>query len=161
MRKFIFLDIDGVLNSQYYFQRAHDDGSLEKINYPLNHLDPVAIELLNDLISDTGAEVIISSTWRNGRTIEEIQSLLEQRGFKHKIHSKTPIFDHNQSVRGNEIKGWLKANIPFGEKVKYVIIDDDSDMLWEQRNNMVLTDNWIGMTPNTTYKARRILNDEV
>ena len=41
---------------------------------------------------------------------------------------------------------------------RYVIIDDDFDMLPNQINNLVTTDTNIGITYNTYVRAKEILN---
>ena len=39
----------------------------------------------------------------------------------------------------------------------YVILDDDSDMLYWQRNNYINVDQYVGLTPKQVYKATRFL----
>ena len=151
--KIIFLDIDGVLNHQLFYEeqefRAHTD------------IDRSRISLLNNLIEDTNAKVVISSTWRIGTTIEELQTILNDEGFTGEVIGKTPQ-GGNDCCRGNEIYKWIKDNDkllgkPYYEFKDYVIFDDDSDMLLCQRNNFLLVDNFVGLTPNLMHKARFIL----
>ena len=52
------------------------------------------------------------------------------------------IFDttklgYSSTVRGEEIKEWLDINAP--KNYKYIILDDDNDMLDEQLNNFIQT----------------------
>ena len=56
----IFLDIDGVLNSDIWY-RSQAAGTAQS-NDLLQHLDPHAIGLLNQVIYKTNAKVVISST---------------------------------------------------------------------------------------------------
>ena len=61
--KVIFLDIDGVLNCQ----QAYINGSCEYVDGPgfkYQKCYPPSKELLNKLIEETGAKVVISSSWR-------------------------------------------------------------------------------------------------
>lgn len=152
--RLIFLDIDGVLNSQLYFAFSKD----LRTNMD-DQIDPIAVGFLNKLCAETGAKVVVSSTWRLNRTIQQLQTLLEGRGFTGKVIDKTPSFHDGHTVRGNEIKAWLQAN----EKLigcaawdyhDYVILDDDSDMLYEQREHLILTDAYVGLTPNACYRAK-------
>lgn len=161
--KIIFLDIDGVLNSRLYAEKHINEPNEadSKVQYPMSEIDPVSVSLLNKLIEDTGAEIVVSSTWRLNRTVEQLQSILESRGFKGKIIGFTPSLHRSEPamLRGNEIYKWIEDNIPYDEreKLKYVILDDDSDMLYWQRNNFILIDSYCGLTPNQCYRAERIL----
>ncbi len=168
MMKIIFLDIDGVLNHQRFFNerfnaRKQDklDGNLVKkseIDREAEEIDPESIENLNELIENTGAKVVISSTWRLGTEIETLQAILEKRGFIGEIIGKTPI-GCGCCQRGNEIHKWLGDNsdIIGEESNNYIILDDDSDMLYWQRNNFINVDQYVGLTPKQVYKATRFL----
>jgi cell division septum initiation protein DivIVA len=163
-KKIIFLDIDGVMNSEvdYLLAEARDD--YETAREEAHELSERCVGLLNNLIDDTGAEVVITSVWRYSTTKEEMQSLFEKKGFKHKILDYSPVYDRNFTVRGNEILGWIKKNEEYlGVKYyndfeTYVIFDDDSDMLYWQRENFIPIDGYTGLTHNKTYKAKWILN---
>ena len=183
MKKIIFLDFDGVLNSELYYKSNRYSEHSKKQKKQLNKnytfgdiqklpqltikqklllykfdIDPLAIEYLNNLIKDTNAEIVVSSTWRN-KGKELLQQILELRGFKGKIIGVTP-HGCDCCVRGNEIRKWLQIN-KLEHKCKYVIFDDDSDMLFWQRENFILIDGYVGLTPSNVYKAKRILNAEV
>ena len=166
--KIIFLDIDGVLNHHQYFKERFEtrkqdklDGNLTKkseIDREAEEIDPKSVENLNELIENTGAKVVISSTWRLSKGIEELQAILEKRGFVGEIIGKTPI-GCGCCQRGNEIHKWLADNrdIVGEDGNDYVILDDDSDMLYWQRNNFVNVDQYVGLTPKQVYKATRFL----
>ena len=73
--------------------------------------------------------------------------------------------------RGVEIKQWIDTNIhsdnmknwkrkKLGVDYNYVILDDDSDMLLEQKDNFVRTTSEIGLTDDDVKKAILILNNE-
>jgi hypothetical protein len=160
MNKIIFLDFDGVLNSQLWYVRTK--GSREQ-----DDLDKEAIEFLNHLIKDTGAKVVVSSTWRLGRTVDELQEILTRNGFIGEVIDKTISMnigkDGDCILRGNEILQWMKAHPEilgcyYSDYKNYVIFDDDSDMLYWQRNNFIQTDPYVGLTPTDIYKAKKILN---
>lgn len=153
---YLFLDIDGVLNSQLYYERLKADGELRKDS---SNLDPVAIGFLNNFIVDVEVEVVISSTWRIGSTVHELQGVLEDNGFEGEILDFTPRLNFMGVLRGNEIYAWLQENVKghtsgFSD---YVIFDDDSDMLLWQANNYFKTDGYVGLTPNVCYRAKRFL----
>lgn len=162
--KIIFLDIDGVLNHQAYYEsdRWDKNGGRD------SDIDPKCVEYLNMIISDTGAKVVISSTWRIGRTVEQLQEALNKKGFKGEIVGFTPrlAFKDIASIpRGVEIDLWLKENCKLFEKCiryweykEYVILDDDSDMLLCQKDNFINVDSFVGMTLGTVFRAIKILN---
>jgi hypothetical protein len=61
-------------------------------------------------------------------------------------------------VFGAEVKDNIKPETHgcnYFDFHKYAIIDDDSDMLLNQRFNFFQTDNYSGLTPNTCYKIKR------
>lgn len=155
-----FLDIDGVLNSVSWVKselfrklRAERIGkSGTDVEARFDQIDPAAIEYLNE-IADWN--FVLSSTWR-AVGYEKVQRLLQAVGFKGQLCGQTPsnTFDN---IRGNEILGWLKQNCSEYYDVKrYVIFDDDSDMLLWQRNNFIHVDGYFGLSPNHIYRAKRI-----
>lgn len=161
--KVIFLDIDGVLNHEAFykerFEKRYDEGA---IAYPHSEIDPQSVANLNSLIADTEAKVVISSTWRHDG-MKYCKDVLEFHGFKGDIIDITPDLRNNNCLRGNEILKWVKDNEKLiGEKysdfTQYVILDDDSDMLYWQRNNFLLIDRFVGLTMDDVFKAKKILN---
>ena len=173
--KIIFLDIDGVLNSEKWYKERFDKKLYPNLEgYPLCEFDPLAIEKLNLLTDKTNAKIVISSTWRMGRTIDELKKLFEEVGIKGEIIGITPdlTFNDGHGVdRGNEIKRWIDINCKrwynkmFGEDdsekfnlESYVILDDNSDMLLEQKDNFVRISWSDGLTALHTRKAITILN---
>lgn len=158
----IFLDIDGVLNCQeFYEERSKPDYDWAKATeeHPLHELCPKRIGWLNELCQEVNAKVVISSTWR-GSGIEYCRENLSKRGATFEIIDVTPWLMHEGCVRGNEILQWIKANKDllgcyYSEFYTYAIIDDDSDMLLWQREHFFQTDNYSGLTPNTCYKIKR------
>jgi hypothetical protein len=65
--KVIFLDIDGVLVSH---------NSLKQHRPLLSKADPACVDVLNALIKWTGAQIVISSSWRYETAIQEFRDLL-------------------------------------------------------------------------------------
>ena len=154
----IFLDIDGVLNCQIFYEERIKHSRDEWKSYPLCEICPKRIEWLNDLVEKTKAKIVISSTWRHSG-IEYCKNVLEKCGFKGEIIDITPNIP--RAVRGDEILEWINKNTEFlgvvcaSDFETYVIIDDDSDMLLWQKDHFFQTDNYSGLTPNTCYKIKR------
>jgi len=173
--KVIFLDIDGVLN---VIGQGHDKyGKIFHKHFEDN---------LKWIIDSTGAKIVISSSWRkNG--LEEMKSMWLDRNLPGELIDTTPSlylkkggsirFWNNKLLekptpkirgysipRGCEIEYWLKEN-----KVdNYVILDDDNDMLFSQKDNFVICsknnnhedciDIGYGLTRICAEKAIKILN---
>jgi len=173
-RPIIFLDIDGVFNCQlfYHSQQFSDYKAakkqlrkdvkaerIAKLDFYASQICKERIGWFSELCKETNAVVVISSTWRHGKTVEELQEIMNYSGGSFEIISKT---DHNGYERGTEISKWLKENIKpdthgchYFDFYRYAIIDDDSDMLLNQRDHFFQTDNYSGLTPNTCYKIKR------
>ena len=86
-------------------------------------LDAACIRVLNEIVARGGAEVVVSSTWRYGKTIAELQEMLDAEGFTGHVLDKTPTGAPGAD-RGEEIAAWLAEHVVGG----YVIIDDHADM---------------------------------
>ena len=170
----IFLDIDGVFNCQLFYKSQQFNDykeakkslrkslkakEIERLDYYQSQICRERITWFNELCKEVNAVVVISSTWRMGKTVEQLQEIMDYCGGTFKIIGKT---DHNGYERGTEISKWLKDNIKpeihgchYFDFHKYAIIDDDSDMLLNQRFNFFQTDNYSGLTPNTCYRIKR------
>lgn len=129
-----FLDFDGVLNSNDTFKNRKISEVESEFESYVSMIDPKAVEQMNVFVEQTNAKVICSSTWRRLHTIEELNSFLKHQGATFEITGCTPVFDESWALRGNEIKAWLDTNRHYSFD-RYVIFDDDSDMLlWQKRH---------------------------
>ena len=128
----IFLDIDGVLRTH----KSDLEWSLKSgLPIPTKVYDrqfgQKCVSNINYIISLTGAKIVVSSTWRNNFTIEELGEIFRSRGIFGQIIDKTGI----GLTRGEEILQWLDTN----EIIKYVVIDDQvKDIVsWVKRERVV------------------------
>ena len=165
MRKVVFLDIDGVLNTKWWYTQMDRNTPKDKYGYAF---DPNAVANLKKIIDETGADIVISSSWKSFG-ISELEDMWQDRGLPGKLIGITPNtvsdemllnadLDHMElfSIRGTEIKEWLTKH---GKHVShYAIIDDMDNMLTEQRLHFVKTDPEIGITVDDAEKAIMILN---
>lgn len=163
MIKVIFLDFDGVVNNQTGEWKNMD---IEGFIGGAPH-DPENIKVLNTLLEKCPeAKLVISSTWRLGTDIETLQRVCDTLGIKGEVIGKTESFHGQGSVRGNEIRFFIDENKELlgydrtWNYKNYVILDDDSDMLYPQRHNFVHVDNEVGLTYGDVNKALAILNKE-
>lgn len=153
--KVIFLDIDGVLTPYYRKYRL----SLEKI------------KLICDIIKETEAKIVISSSWRHGskdaeefvrknlynapfRLEEGLQEAANEYG--NFIDAIVGLTDTIHSIRGEQIQRYLDSH---PEIENYVIIDDDSDMLDDQLCHFVQTDTYEGITEREVRLAIDVLKN--
>jgi hypothetical protein len=137
-RRAIFLDIDGVLAPIRSWDRYGD-------------LDPACIHVLNEIVARGQADVIVSSTWRYGKTVAELQEMLEAQGFTGRVLDTTPSGTPGAD-RGEEIAAWLAEHAVGG----YVIIDDHADM-GELRSHLVQTQPAHGLQPADAARAIALL----
>lgn len=166
--KIIFLDIDGVLNHRSYYEReGWQDALAKKYGWPQSDIDSETVKILNRIISETGAKVVISSTWRLGHPPVKMQQLLELRGFVGTVIGATGTARQEWAVRGNEIMAWQIENadkLPnkYGRYfTNYVILDDDNDMLLWQQDYFINTTSKYGLTNELADRAIEILNEEI
>jgi hypothetical protein len=180
----LFLDCDGVLNGEtFYHERYMNltkyDGvpfyktvkkylrkmvktkQISKMDYYRGEMCPIRIGWLNELCAETNMAVVLSASMRAQYTVKELQIIFNECGATFTIIDKT---GHSESrIRGVEIDRWLKDNVEkwFGVKYydfyKFIILDDDSDMLLNQQFNFFQTDNYSGLTPTICYKIKRFL----
>lgn len=145
--RILFLDVDGVLNSL---------GSVLALGDPNHHFDPVSVGLITRLLKETETKVVVSSSWRIGRTVANLQHVLDGLGatkIADRIIGRTG--DEFNGHRGRQIKDWIDKNAP---NCSYVIVDDDSDMLPEQKPYFVHTSWEDGFRAKHYRDAMKILS---
>jgi len=148
--KIIFLDIDGVLNSENYYKKV------DRTKKDWNKFNPLAVEMIRRLIEEFDASIVISSTWRYG-LVKELKNELIKSGLVKYLHKDWKTPEIYPSHRGEEINLWLDNH---SEAIDYVIIDDDENILEEQKNWFIRTDINEGMTEEHYYKVRQIFATE-
>lgn len=157
--KIVFLDIDGVLNSDDWYKSGEAKKAYEKTKIVSDyHFDPNAWKWVEKLLIETGAKIVLSSSWRNF-TLES--TLKDFVGTKFEVLNKYIVGITPRSRlrhRGKEIEEFIQnTDIKID---RYVIIDDDSDMNTEQLPYFVRTDWFHGITEENYNKAKKILNNE-
>lgn len=186
-RNIIFLDVDGVLNHQIFYEERyakmmkHNNIPLYKVvkkhlkklvkkkelgrlPYYKSTMCEVRMQWLNELCEATDSCVVLSASMRGGKSVQDLQRIFNYCGATFTIIGKTGHSDSR--VRGVEIQRWLKDNcmqwfgVNYYDFYRYVILDDDSDMLLEQRSHFFHCDAYAGLTPNICYKIRRFFKHE-
>lgn len=140
--KIIALDFDGVINSKETMLQGID-------------MDPLKVALVERICKETGAKIVISSAWRICNNIEQLEDWLCVAGLSRgRVIGATPITRYGP--RGKEIQQFLDDN----DVDKYLILDDDSDMLKHQLPFFIHTNFDFGLQPEHVDEAIRILGHE-
>ena len=125
MDKYLFLDMDGVVNSVEYSigSGPFKDGMRH------DESDPVKLGLIRFICKQTDAKIVISSTWRQGRSVDWFLGYLEQAGW-----AMAPVVGLTPTTpkpaggvgRGDQVIEWFDDH-PSENNRRHVILDDDSD----------------------------------
>ena len=163
MNRIIFLDIDGVLNSNFWNDSHHreiSDGTL---------VDAEKVKLLSTLVKRTNSKIILHSGWKYWfdqdlkPLCQEAENLLML--FKKEellLEGVTP--DHSTEeirnnkkfslVKASEILAWLAEHKTVDN---WIVIDDLDLHNKEIEIHQVRTDPSIGLTIADVHKAEKIL----
>lgn len=160
------MDIDGVLNTERQHDHCVEAGLVYVDNFGYA-FDPVAVANLKKIVDETGADIVISSSWKFWG-LSTMQKLWASRGLPGKVIDITPNNASDELLlsidldmmelpagKGSEIKEWLSTS---GQDVThYAILDDVPDMLPEQQSHFVQTDPRVGITEDDVRRIAFIL----
>ncbi|MFO0548635.1 MAG: HAD domain-containing protein [Polyangiaceae bacterium] len=144
----IFLDFDGVLNSDAFFERLGPVSDWD------SRLDPDAVARLNRLVAATQAKIVVSSTWRYDKSVPALARILADFGFVGEVIGATPVIS---GPRGREIQAWLDDDQSWRS---YVILDDRDDM-GSLKKRLVQTQEAHGLLDEHLEQATRWLERRV
>ena len=155
--KALFLDIDGVLAPSDYgaaigVQSKIDDTVKTRDKYGAL-FDPRTVAWLVWIIAETGAGIVISSSWRKDGELT-MSELWKDRNLPGRIIGITSTDQKYEDFRGLEIQAWLNEN---PKVTSYAILDDEVDILPEHVPNFVRCDS-VGITMSRARKVINILN---
>lgn len=156
--KIIFLDIDGVINTDRAIMIQRNHNSEEFV------FDQKTMKHLKEIVTETNAYFVISSTWRvhygtSNLLWNSLIRNLNQYGLEERIIGITPILDQDlrTSNRWKEIQNWLTEN-QNKEIESFVILDDEWDMGIYTLNEFVKCQGYLGISEEVKEKAIKILN---
>lgn len=115
MTRILFLDIDYVLNSDY-FDKQNNPNPFDHIS----NIDPKNVACLLDILNAyPDCRIVISSTWRDELSLDQLQDILE--------HFNVPAFKvigctSSAMPKDKAIEKWLRKNKP----KKFVVLDDET-----------------------------------
>ena len=144
--KVIFLDNDGVIclannwGSRFKKTRAYSNPNpggerTIPVEFRFDNFDTTAIKVLNEILKETGAEIVVSSDWRHHATLEELGEYYLSQGIMKAPISVThntedinaelwKILRHRADIeleRSIEITDWLNKH---PEVTNWVAVDD-------------------------------------
>lgn len=136
--RFLFLDIDGVLNTHMIYREPIEgrrmiekDGFYFELCWPSDKRvsNEFAVNWLSKLCLEYNLDIVITSTWLIGHSVEEIATCLYNSG----LHKDVKVIDGcttNQfKCRGVQIESWFDRHKLKIEDTISVILDDDTDMV--------------------------------
>lgn len=112
----IFLDINGVLNSDKYFDSIDNKECMNLVDRLMLDIDMSKVKLLLEVINKTNAKIVITSSWRRMKLYPYIKERLISMGLP--VVGETLFIEGR---RGEEIKNYLLEN----RVSNYCIIDDE------------------------------------
>jgi len=145
--KVIFLDNDGVIclsnNWGSRLKKQKEWGGMKlsmrgreiPLEYRFDNFDQKAVKVLNEILEQTDAEIVVSSDWRFHATHEELGDYYESQGIIKRPYSITDRFHH---------RDWVEEGI-VGEDFPWSRIDD----LEQQRYFEIMR--WLSKNPSVTH----------
>lgn len=168
-RKIIFLDFDGVLNTEYYQGLLEYQGKPWQDEYGA-FFDPKSVKQLKKIIDATDADIVVESSWKY-LGLYAMKELWDVRNLPGRVIDITPLSVSDEHLininldyldtsilncKGIEIASWLAEQT---EDIRYVIIYDEYVILNSQLPHSRLTNSYEGITEEQANQAISILNE--
>lgn len=155
--KIIFLDIDGVLNSQQFVLKSGFE-DLKELPSIISMISEENVWCLNYIVNNVpDLKFVISSSWRKHHPLEEIKKTLSYFNFDSDlIIGKTP--SKPSSPRSYEIYLWLEDN--GGEESNLYAVLDDHFVYNTEQPGFFKTDPLVGLTYRDACNIIRYFNKE-
>lgn len=171
-RRVVFLDIDGVLQPtdredrfnhdldetcRMLVEKFGDQGYLMLDKYDVGAVyydwSDVAVRNLKRLLDSCEAEIVLSSNWKDYRTMEDMRRLFHIHGLDKYITDMTPI--RRLVPKREEIMEYLEEH----PKLQYYVVIDDEDMRQYFEGRMVYTRKPGYLDDACKAEAERILKE--
>jgi len=150
----VFVDIDGVLNTEAHLRRqTRETGESTNRNWC-----PLAMAHLKLVVEYYNGQIVVSSTWRYDKSLEQLKALFEENGLPpHYVVDVTPSLIHNTSgpvTRGDEIRAWIDENLEQKQirSLRTIILDDVDDGLTPFGDRFIRCDPKIGFADKEKVK---------
>lgn len=168
--KIIFLDVDGVLNSEEIVHTKQPPRCLSWLG-----IESKKVKLLRQIVEATDAKIVLVSSWKKGyvswlnnrasgqvELCDHLGKYLHNKLSKERLHifATTAYYERNSRTRGLGINGYLRDH----PAEAFVILDDevfDDYCAWLKDglvSHLVKTNPYTGLTEADVAKAIEILN---
>jgi hypothetical protein len=146
--RFAFLDIEGVIINEE-----------DALSCPGKRPTPglPRINVLNRILRETGAKIVVISYLRYGETAESLARMFNCWGVvPDSVYDRT--ISTREEIRGEEIREWIDRYEREHEPMEnYVVIDDEISDMREFFNCIVQPDTSVGLTEEQADQAIAIL----
>ena len=145
--KVIFLDNDGVicLANNWGSRRKKQQkwGGLKlsmstlsiPLEYRFDNFYQKAVKVLNTILKETDAEIVVSSDWRLHATVEELGDYYESQGIIKRQYATTEIINYKEWSE----EGFIADDFPWSR----------TDSLEQERHFEIMR--WLGHNPSVTH----------
>ncbi len=162
--KLLFLDMDGVVNkgsdnAKPDRHKYSDRWSNPADRFDLYYVDPILAASVSKLVLDFDLQIVSTSTWRCGKTVEDFRELLSNRFLPgEKLVGFTPNGEADGMTRADEIRYYL-LNCGFTVE-RYVILDDEIKANYSTKSGRFFqTSFYKGYTDAIDREVRRFLEE--
>lgn len=149
----LFLDFDGVINSNRFLQGLHWAGGVKPMFSDkdfVEMIDPAAVKRVDKICDETGARIVISSSWRNHFPLITLERFLRDKGCEGLSPiGTTPGYRHLSDGRGEQVGYWLQA---YGLYANVVGLDDNAYQIPGHPGRMYQTAFEFGLTDDDVEK---------
>lgn len=137
--RIVFLDFDGVLNQGW--------------GLPL----PILIRRLNTLTKATSAKIVVHSSWRYGRTIDNLRTILDGWNVFAEVVGVAPVPD------GSSVKDSGILQIPTKAAIQFLTVlpeeyEVELEQLWDYERAAAIQ-HWLNEQPHDSIESFVILDD--
>lgn len=165
--RIIFLDFDGVMNTENYQARLRTEGKPGWDDF-VTLFDPEAVANLNRILDAVpDARIVVESNWKvNG--LDELRLMWAERGLPGALYDATPTFfcgelrtldlsdpDSIQKVeglnKGKEIRAWLRRHAD--SDCRYAILDDLAEFEGNLWGHTIHVNPQVGITESDAMAA--------
>ena len=153
--KIIFLDFDGVMDTSYYDHVLSKEGKPGNDQYG-TVFDPNCVRNLKHIVEQTGADIVVSSSWKYLMSYQDFLKMWKDRGLPGFVTDVTPE-PMTRRNRGDEIDAWIEE---CQTECQYVIIDDleANNFNEHQIPRLLIVNPIFGLDEETAERAIRLLN---
>lgn len=149
--KVLFLDVDGVLNCL-----GSEGRTTDRVEGGIMGVEKEKCQLVRHILKETGAKLVISSTWRKQQTL--LRHLLNRLGHQGRsafegctpcLDSRLPSGLYRAATRGMEISSYLAVR----PEIEHFVILDDENGMDDLLPHLIQTDYRFGLTPEIALRV--------